>query len=176
MFGFGLMGGSLSLEIGAAIYGSSRTDENRTHHRHHLRTSCEQVVCPLSSMNVAMMLVDDRQTTSCDGIHIGFWAGNHQYSGSGFFPITAKVCNLSPQLVDALAIAAGDGNGEGELKFLELMAALGIGALLGLIRTGATLGVGRWLWWLAMGHFLPILSPLARGQAAIGGTASASSD
>jgi hypothetical protein len=49
-------------------------------------------------------------------------------SGSGFFAITAKGCNLGPELINALAVATGHGDGQRKLKLLELMTTLAVTA------------------------------------------------
>ncbi len=47
--------------------------------------------------------------------------GRPDCSGARLFLIATQRCDLGAQLVGALLIAAGEGNGEGELQFLELV-------------------------------------------------------
>lgn len=62
-------------------------------------------------------------------------------SGAGLLLITTQGGNLGAQLVRALQVAPGEGDGEGELEFLELVVAffLGMAAYLAVgRRTGRT--------------------------------------
>ncbi len=48
-------------------------------------------------------------------------------SGAGFLLISPQGGNLGAQLVRARLVTPGEGDGEGELKFLELMIAFFLG-------------------------------------------------
>jgi len=51
-------------------------------------------------------------------------------SGAWLFAITAEGIDLTPQLLNALLITAGDRHGESEFQLFELVSALGVTAVL----------------------------------------------
>lgn len=57
--------------------------------------------------------------TERQNVRLG-WDGPN-VSGTGFLLITAQGSNLGTQLVRALLVAPGKGDGKGELEFLKLV-------------------------------------------------------